>query len=302
MKTPPTSQSPSKVGQIFQTSQSIGNGEISHKIIARDPLSFFEDLLLPKPNLTIQYETSEGGFLIPLNPFGCLIRLTDAAKFPLITREPFLLPIGTKIFRSNIRADLFPGIVCPVSERKREAFNMSLRGKIDIFKDLHEYNLGQIPGGAIQIVEPDVLSHDFKSLSKKRREKIWDTKFPEKGNHPYSGPYGALRKSFETLWPEEKDRPDPASIVEFWKKCVLCKEIGILKSAWNRAKVKRNHKYSYLISAGKDYGKKIANHPPLEDVFKIGGRYAAASPSRGAIERSNSAVSAAASTATMPTV
>ncbi len=182
---------------------------------------------------------------------------------------------------------------------------MSLTGKIDLFKDLHEYNLGQIPGGAIQIVEPDVLSHDFQSPPEKRREKIWDTKFPEKEARSYSGPYGALRKSFETLWPEEKDRPDPASIVEFWKKCVLCKEIDILKTAWNRAEVKRNHKYSYLIFAGKDYGKKYCKSSASGRCFqdrRPGGRYAAASPSRGAIERSNSAVSAAASTATMPTV
>lgn len=195
--------------------------------------------------------------------------MTDDADVPLMASGPFLLPIGTKMFQNNIRADLFPGVVCPVSEKKFKAFSMSLRGQIALFKDLHEYNLGQIPGGALKIIEPDVLSHDFKSLSKKRREKIWDTKFPEKGNHPYSGPYGALRKSFETLWPEEKDRPDPASIVEFWKKCVLCKEIGILKTAWNRAGVQRHDKYGDLVSAGRDYGKAIENHPPLGAVFTI---------------------------------
>ncbi|HRC26486.1 MAG TPA: hypothetical protein PKX87_03545 [Alphaproteobacteria bacterium] len=168
--------------------------------------------------------------------------------------------------------------------------------------DIHEYNLGQIPGGAIRIIEPDVLHREFKDASEDKKKEIWNAKFPEKEARSYSGPYGALRKSFETLWPEEKDRPDPASVVEFWKKCVLCKEIGILKTAWNRAEVKQHPKYSHIIAAGRDYGNDIINHPPLRDVFKVGGPYAAASPSRGAMERSNSAVSAAASTATMPTV
>ncbi len=237
-----------------------------------------------------------------MNPFGCLIRLTDAAKFPLITREPFLLPIGTKMFQNNIRADLFPGVVCPVSAKKCKAFYISLRGQIALFKDLHEYNLGQIPGGAIRIIEPDVLHREFKDASEDKKKEIWDAEFPEKEARPYSGPYGALRKSFETLWPEGKDRPDPASVIEFWRKCLLCKEIGILKTAWNRAGVERHGKYSHIIAAGRDYGNDIINHPPLRDVFKSGGPYAAASPSRGAMERSNSAVSAAASTATMPTV
>lgn len=228
--------------------------------------AYFDSLLLPHPNLWREncFKTYDGGLLVPLNPFGCLIRVTRADRYPVVTHPPFLTPLGTRHLSPAVRADLFPGLHCPISIRDARDFRETMEGAFAFFRpgELHPGNLGRLPDGQIRIIDPDVLIPDFEAQRVEKRLRaapalsyVWNRAV---------GPFEALSQAFAGAWPPGTPAADPEKMRVFWEKCILCKDLGILKSGWNR-----RHYWNTpdVLHAAAVYEQEMGRSPALSNVL-----------------------------------
>jgi hypothetical protein len=204
---------------------------------------FFDDMQLPRPEDGEFSETDDKGYLVFLNDTGTVIRLTKKRDGLWSFSPRVLHPLGTRI-AGRLRADINPGITCPITDEQREELRDGLHvHKLD-FVDHKLYNGGTLPAVANLIKEGYAVAIDpiaVRDLSSsvglvkrwlKRAFTPGHAASAEAPDDPQAIIYRPLKDIFKAAWPSGSNQPDAGLIRKFWDKAREMKTSGLLKASW----------------------------------------------------------------------
>src|ERR1035437_5317745 len=106
--------------------------------------AFFNDVQLPMPSDGEFSETEDKGFLVFLNTKGVVIRLTQKNRGQWDESRRVLHSLGSRE-TGKLRADINPGIPCPMTEQQQRELLDPRHGKNLDFNAPALYNGGPLP-------------------------------------------------------------------------------------------------------------------------------------------------------------
>jgi hypothetical protein len=204
---------------------------------------FFDAMQLPQPEEGEFSETDDRGYLVFLNDSGTVIRLTQKREGIWGFSRRVLHPLGTRIV-GRLRADINPGITCPLTDEQREELHEGLRNDNLMFADQKHYNGGTLPAVANLIKEGYAVAIDPIAVldlsSAVGLVKRWLRRAVTPGHaaaaeamdDPQAIIYRPLKDIFKAAWQTGTDQPDAGLIRKFWEKAREMKASGLLKASW----------------------------------------------------------------------
>jgi hypothetical protein len=230
--------------------------------------TFFNDMQLPMPSEHEFTETEDKGFLVFLNEPGVVIRFTNKWKDVWNESRRVLHPLGSRI-TGRLRADINPGILCPLTDRQREELQDGLKEERLMLSDAGHYNGGTLPAvegiikaGHVVAVDPFAVIDLSSRVSKvgKILSRVFSKPAMPAEDDPQTKLYGRLRDIFTAAWKKD-DHPDPGLIRAFWQECREMKEEKRLLTSWLTAEMaNRNYKNAYWGSI--NYMQHMRTHEP----------------------------------------
>ena len=228
---------------------------------AEGVISFFDMLGLPVPEQGEYYQTSDTGFLIPLDDLGVLIRVTNDDDFPNYNHVHVLDPLFSRSF-SGLRVDIMPGVEAPVTKQEAGILKRELYFRCGIeLCDGHPYNFGFLPGTdpRFPVIIDEIGITYITKPSRALDEYVPAGKEPDTYN-PQEELYGEIKRQMSAAWPSHSLRPDPEKFHDAFKQCHAMKEKGKLVSAWQDVEAD----YTQVPRAGRLYGTRLAQERCLK--------------------------------------
>src|ERR1035437_561051 len=106
--------------------------------------SFFNAMALPVPHEKEYHETYGDGFVVFLDDYGLLIRLTNDTKYPLMEHARILQPLMTRK-AGELRISLSPGVHLTDDEKAASRLSNTLKKDNINFWDNGAKNIGRLP-------------------------------------------------------------------------------------------------------------------------------------------------------------
>lgn len=186
----------------------------------------FNKLGLPVPQTQQDYRvTADGGALIFLNAYNCVIRITEQ-YFPAYDHPHILQPIAS-FPDEDIRIEINPGITCPAQRKDIAIVDKILHKDLLTINnsDRHELNIGLLPAktanfpeGIPVVIEMPAVRHltqNVKDIAEILKKCPSDQKEF----------YAPLRQAFCKAL-------DKNDMKEFWQFCTTMKKNGALIAGW----------------------------------------------------------------------
>jgi hypothetical protein len=227
----------------------------------------FNRLGLPLPGKG-EYTGGLDGVIVFLNDIGSVLRLdviakTDEHRF---RHSHILQPIGNRR-RGKVLFELYPGVICPASEKSVDYLCKALNKSDLDFDDCHHMNAGYLPGTRQfpVVIDPgavlQIYDYDAGRLKPVAQES-------GNGQGEQDRLYGSLRRAFNAAWPEHEKWPEPKKMWKFWKLCRAEKENGTLAADWLSARYTqesgfdKDNDYKNIINGSTAYARrwKAANN------------------------------------------
>lgn len=251
-----------------------------------------DELLLPEP-MKDEIVKVDGGFLLPIAPAGCMLRVIDKDRLRVFIQDAdrydrILQPLGS-IGGGAIAVSLYPGILTPAFYRvKKHGDKEHIREdeKADrlstivaedgyFFGDSHPFNIGYLPGtqtvknpdGFSVVLDLGAIRLDKDACARLKESTSWAEKFlaflgkwkqllEQKRPTPVQDAlYGDLKQAFaQAVGGTEKQKQD------FWALCGEGKRNGRLVTDWEKESSYPHYfqKLSKLTSASRAYEIRLA--------------------------------------------
>lgn len=234
---------------------------------------FFDAMRLPQPEEGEFSETDDKGYLVFLNDTGTVIRLTKKREGIWSFCPRVLHPLGTRIV-GKLRADINPGITCPITDEQREELREGLHTDKLEFVDQKHYNGGTLPAAANLIEEGYAVAIDpiaVRDLSSAAGlVKRWLNRAftpgraaaAEAPDDPQAIIYRPLKDIFKAAWGTGTDQPDAGLIRKFWEKAREMKTSGLLKASWLTPEL-ASRNYNNIYEGSRAY----EGHISVNNVF-----------------------------------
>lgn len=247
------------------------------KAAGRAIKNFFRNAGLPVPQgSNCRYEedtTSEfwatygGGYVTFLNDYGCVFRITNNEKYPLIQHKRILQPIASRQ-NGNIRLEIYPGITSLDDTRDKnhtgiKALIKELERQCYDPWDCTPRNCGVLPvteekkgtKSAIlkalnfllpvclrkELAYTVVLDADAVNALKQSVQSTCE----ELDNSIQGTLFKPLRDCFSAAWPETQAKPDHRKMAAFWQTCREMTEKKILVAGWLDSKDAKKYSSNY---------------------------------------------------------
>jgi len=187
-----------------------------------EPLAdFFNAMAMPLPGDKQFTRTTDLGALVFLDAPGCVLRITNDEQFPAIKHRRVLQPVFSRP-AGAFRAEIFPGIRCPVSSDERiiEAAQELIEGGISFPNplEIRDDNFGQLPDGFVVAVDMGALADTRAGTRETVRQDLYED----------------LAQAFGAAWPDGAARPDAGRLAQAWALCLKMKEQGLLAADWQQ--------------------------------------------------------------------
>lgn len=205
---------------------------------------FFDGMQLPQPEDGEFSKTHDKGYLVFLNDSGTVIRFTNKREGLWNFSSRVLHPLGSRI-TGRLRADINPGITCPLTDEQREELVEGLGTDKLQFYDPGHYNGGSLPAVTNLLKEGYAVNLDPLAVqdlsSAVTRMKRWLIRTfapeaaaatPEAPDDPQAIIYRPLKDIFKAAWQTGTGTPDADLIRKFWDKAREMKASGLLKASW----------------------------------------------------------------------
>jgi hypothetical protein len=216
--------------------------------------ALLSNLRLPVPEAGEYTKSWDDGFIVFLNPYGCLLRLVDKEKSPLIHDPAILRPLASRN-AGRMRVDINPGVECPIDPRDVPSLFFRLKERGIIFWDGKVRNCGYLPAQQGErripvVIDPDSCAVRQLSQSVSLVDRMFQVKnivtntlricaLPSRDKPPEAQIstqdmiYGQLSSIFNAAWPTDREAPkNPIGISKFWDTCHSFREKGLLITSW----------------------------------------------------------------------
>lgn len=180
---------------------------------------FFQAVQMPVPLKDEYTKTNDNGFLVFLDDYACVIRMTSHGHVQVEHRH-VLQPVATRQ-AEKFRIDFNPGVICTLSMKAFQTFYayMNNEEKIDFDCGAKE-NVGYVPLQTVDFPNgyPVVVDMGYvKELSKGTMSVKGLLKTSsEKKPSPPDEFYAPLKESFNRAWPANQNDSDPQKWQNFW--------------------------------------------------------------------------------------
>jgi|GEM_PF-1613100 len=177
---------------------------------------FFEALGLPEPEKGEYRTARSNGYILFLDDFGIIIRISDDKKTPRYVHNLILQPLASRTI-DGFRIDIMPGLKTPVTSKEVYALEDELSEDNLQFWDSHPYNCGYMPSGTVVCFDEDAVKAlpGFTAQVIKEQNKV----------------FAPLKKAFTRAWPAGEN-VDSYEMARFWQMCRTMKDKNILTSGW----------------------------------------------------------------------